>query len=639
MTYWIRGKIVSDLEEKRRYSEIYQFLLSSDAKSLYEDASEAIILRAVYESAEAVSIKDIKDILDNLFNIENYPDGFISNRISNLEEKEQIIKSNEKYFLSPKTEERLKDAVSHYDRIKENFFEELEKSFSENSLNDVSLTKIKKFTYDFLGKLYSEIGSKCAELRSGKPSSSDPWIKEFNEGLDYAIEKNFKNNEEKVRTSFLSILEEPTKETSSFLHTLLESYILSSTLNIDPEMKGFQEAEFSEITIYLDTNILINLVCRKNNHKVIENILENTHQLGINIKISERSIEEFRGKLSGADKKISKKEDNGSDPFIEHFYMDSSSEEWQSYYRKMYNIGDFLEEYSIDGIEKISQEELIDTEEYSKIYDKVEKASFDRGSYFTPKKRPKTIEHDAILLLSIKKIVDSSDIYSWIGPSDIFLTNDAYLPDIRSEDDFPVSFQVDEWNQIIHPFISPKAAEENSEEVYAHLFASKFPELSRITETSPESLIKEILPSKDFEKINPSTLKKILSKEHVKEKMRDYSEAPSSEKEKTAKEELKRIIRKEIEDLVKEEEKSEEKIGQAKRRVKKSQSAFTLLKYTVGVIGAYLITIIGTLAFFQEYVWSIITLGVGPLIAIILFIWGWGFINKYSWSDFIDLLR
>lgn len=627
-------------EEKRRYSEIYQFLLSSEASSVYDEVSEALLLRAIYEAEDSVSIEDIKSILNKLFNIEKYPSDFISENISLLEEKGEIIKSNGKYFLSPETKDKLEGVIDQYKKIKDDFFNELEKSFVERGFKEISRSKIEKFSYDFLGELFSKIGYRCAEIRSGKPSSSTPWIKEFNSTLNTAIDKNFKDNKEKVKQAFLAILEDPTKKVSLFLHTLLESYILSSTLNIDPEMKKFQDADFSKMTIYLDTNILIDLVCEKSRCEAPKTILKNTQDLGVEIKVAKKTIEEFRGKLNEADKRISEGKDTGSNPFVEHFYMDSLIDEWEAYYRKMKNIGDFLDEYPIDEIEQISDEELMKTEDFSKMSEKVKKESFDRGDFFTPSKGKYPTEHDAFLLLSIKNMVDNSETYTWIGPSTIFVTNDSYLPTIRSEKDFPIAFQLDEWNEIIHPFISPKAAEENSEKVYAHLFASKFPELSRMTETSPASLIKNILPKEDYDKISAENLKEILSKEYVNKKLKEYTEAESIEEADKTKESIQKIIRREVKQIIKEnDKKGKKRKSQEKRDKEKSQRAFTLLKYTVISLVGYLLVIILSIPFLPEYTWSIISWGAPLIITLNLFIWGWGFIDRYSWSEFVDLLK
>lgn len=269
------------------------------------------------------------------------------------------------------------------------------------------------------------------------------------------------------------------------LFSIAQSYYLIEILNLDPQCKKIEETDLSQVTLYLDTNVLIHLLTGTDElKKAMDDLLRITARLGVKIRITERTKEEFLMNLEETSQYISFAQPLSQqatqkviDVLASGFYRDyliakrdNPSLTWQGYEERMKNFILILKNrYSVE-LEDVDKREVMTDPLFKEVFEAVGDAA--------PSKSEQVVEHDAfhIILVKHKRGTKRGGI---LGPPYWFLTNDRSLNlaeiELIHKGGIPSTVTTQNWLGMIWPLMSAEVASKEAPEIFASLFSSITP--------------------------------------------------------------------------------------------------------------------------------------------------------------------
>ncbi len=242
--------------------------------------------------------------------------------------------------------------------------------------------------------------------------------------------QSFENDEYKdLPPEFLVDILEMPREYLEYLTSLSRLFIFIQIKNADPDIINFEIKQFMNHEFYLDTNIIIPLLCTSNpHHNYAIRLIQMASLFQIQLKYTQLTKEEFIRKLDGANalmkgfsKKFKRLQEilkNVDEVFIHDFgHNEKDLSKWPGYYLSMKNKLDNLSNlYSIQLVKK--DHAIFKDENFQTMKECIRRAMA---------KDPMVQEHDAYHILLIKRIRNNDDGQSIIGSKYWFITDDSSL--------------------------------------------------------------------------------------------------------------------------------------------------------------------------------------------------------------------
>jgi hypothetical protein len=289
-----------------------------------------------------------------------------------------------------------------------------------------------------------------------------------------------------------------------------------------------EKEAFSEKLLFLDTNVIISLVCESDPlYKLVTDLIELTTSLGVKLVVSERTIEEYLDVLEDSNSRPQKIKNLDyrsarliRDPFISSYNLEKEflpSQTWEGYYYRMKQIESIIQKKFNIEVWKEKHEEIKE----NPLFDYVAKQVTNCFEIF--RYRPKTVkvaEHDAFHLLLIREF-RKNEIPTFLGPRNWFITSDATLlcvdkaisrkPEFK--DKTPSSMLCDIWLEMISPFLGSNY-KDKSLPLFTLLLRRNFATMPFKISTEDLSLIQGDWMQYDW--IEDSDIEKILNEKWVK---------------------------------------------------------------------------------------------------------------------------
>jgi hypothetical protein len=99
------------------------------------------------------------------------------------------------------------------------------------------------------------------------------------------------------------IFREGSNDFYSFLFSLKQNIICIQVLNMDPECQALERKAFSNKVLFIDTNVLIGLICPTDwMHKPAKNLIILSNSLGVKSYVTKRTSEEYMSILEEANR-------------------------------------------------------------------------------------------------------------------------------------------------------------------------------------------------------------------------------------------------------------------------------------------------------------------------------------------------
>lgn len=122
------------------------------------------------------------------------------------------------------------------------------------------------------------------------------------ESLDEILGEGEHFKKEQIRAGIIAYFRQLPNASKRYITTLYYRIFIHQILNLDPSIQRLQRDWFKARKLYLDTNILISLLCPTHpTHDIVEEIINATLSLEVQIHISPATLKELSRQLKEAD--------------------------------------------------------------------------------------------------------------------------------------------------------------------------------------------------------------------------------------------------------------------------------------------------------------------------------------------------
>jgi len=531
-----------------KLAELAQFVLNRRTEDIRSELCEHLICGAIYHegSKDGLSKEDAHSSMKKHYEVD-VPTKLLNSHILSLVSKGDLIslsKDNQTlYLLSERKLAEFSSIDKDYEKLRsevtQEFLARVKTTYPE--LSEQRSQEVIGVFFDIVSSIFQRYGSICSDTISGQIAEVGnlALLPDFQQiSLDNVKRINDPVLRKIVKDSFRDFLVQPSKNSIYFLLAMAQSYTIAQILNLDPQLQTLERDSFSKKRLFLDTNIIVSLMCVSESSESIAEIISMTKDLGISIVYTPETQSEFLALLKYAEelhrrnpihkktivKKIGPLMEN---PFIKSYWIESSEKrlEWSAFVARMKAFQEFLEDRFSIKIDTLRIEGIWSDVEYKELEKAVSLADYNKPE--------NAVRHDAYHLLMIKKIREKESTDE-LGMNSYFLTKDHSL-NIAEQITYrggriPSNIPIDVWAQMILPFLSPKVVTGEAANVYVKILSSKFPSLVRSID--PKDLMEIMGMWMDDPSITTELLRKTIGTNYIHqhlERIREEQEIKTSE--------------------------------------------------------------------------------------------------------------
>lgn len=547
-----QAKNVASEGDRKELIELAQFVLSRRTRDIRSELTSYLIARIISKYAkerDGLLEADLIPLIEVEYRLPRFPELFVHSALEEMVSDGSVLTNDSSrgkvYFLDETKQREIESLAEKYGDVRKSAMQErvrrTEADYGQLSKQQTEL--LVDVFYGLIGVLLAKHGMSCAEAivyRKRKPVKVLEYP-DFRAQLDSLL---WKIGDRKLRESFSKVLQEmfqnPNADLLTFLHSMAQGYVILQILNLDPNCIQLERASLERRRVYLDTNIVIALVCLGEQfHQAMIDLIKLTRKLGVQLVFSSRTKTEFLlrfkestelyQRISGVSKDVTRKVmELMPDPFIKSYRIEKgvhSQIGWEWFDAKMQNIEVVLkDQYEIEYDQK-KQDNVDNDPDLERLIGCVFRAAY-------PEKSDKVARHDAFHLFLVNKL-RNEETTDELGTNYWFLTLDNTLE--RAEREFakgseleqwlPANIHASTWLDMVSTFLSPDVAREEPSSLFARLLATELPALIKPIDSYD---IADLTGAwMDDPSLGTDTLRKIVGNEFVRGKLALFREARS----------------------------------------------------------------------------------------------------------------
>jgi len=542
--------ILSPELERKELIELAQFVLSRKTRDIRNELTKYLIARVVSKYAkerEGVLERDLSPLIELEYRLPDFPELFIHSALENMIAEESFIirdsAEGRRYFLKEIKQGEIESLAEKYQELRRSAMDELVQRIESDygKLSELQAELVLSVFFSLIGSILVKHTVNCAQAITygkGEPSKVLEYP-DFRTQLDTVLSKI---SEQKLRDSLSKVIRNmllnPSKDLLNFLHSMAQGYVILQILNLDPNCIQLERASLAKRKVYLDTNIIIAIVCSGDeSHQAVVDLTKLTTKLGVQLIFSARTKAEFLRRfkestalyqrISGISKDVTRKAmELMPDPFIKSYRIEKgagSGSGWGWFSAKMQNVEVILkDEFQIEfDLER--KDEILKHGDLEQLTSIVYRAAY-------PTKSENVAKHDAFHILLINEL-RKEETPDELGTNYWFLTLDYTLDEAEREfaketeqrQRLASSIHASTWLDMISTFMSPDIAREEAATIFAELLASELPALT--TPINSYDIADLIGPWMDDPNLGTETIRRIVGNEFVRETLGSFREA------------------------------------------------------------------------------------------------------------------
>ncbi len=442
-----------------------------------------------------VPTSHLKDYIKTTYHL-NFEIEEINNSCFLLEKKffVEIIPTERNEIPIVKIQEEIFSKIDinlrNFEHIEYKIFDDWSKELLQRYGNTENIAKnvirIKEIFQSFLSKLLLRHGVESVYLLYPENLKAKQWQEKNGSSLFSGLPKTNNIIDSIIRIEFPRFFLKDDPDRRSYIFRVFNSSFLMQLIQVDEKCSHL----FKEVTkgqkLFLDNNVLYHL-CGFNGSNVLvssHNMIKYASELGYDLWVTEKTLEEYHGSLIWRMKEYQKCLPITSDLAkiaIENLDQDSFL---VTYWRELAEKGTSIEEFvaeksNIDSI--LEGLKIQKTNEYRAEIEKSEEykeAQIILQTVANDYTNPLIIEHDAYHRNFILKLRGSTK-YNYQKAIAWFLTTDTKLPVYdrvarKGKDSLPFCLTIDQWIQINRPFISRTSNREDYEKAFQVLVTQPY---------------------------------------------------------------------------------------------------------------------------------------------------------------------
>lgn len=448
---------------------------------------------AVFLGSElSCAFEEIAQTLKNDLLLE-FPWEVLKSILSRLEEKNVVKLTDGRYQLSSDRRKEIHNEGELRARIWQDLANQLI-SKAEESLGRTVTTEEKALIADtwlrFLSSFFLDHAHVSAALIAGVgPNTPQQPRVCLDRALEHVGDASLRDS---TRIAILDVVGNPTEATAGFLFHLNQNLVCIEVLNLDPECQALEKAAFSRITLLLDTNVIIALLCpTSRQHVLTRELVDLTGRVGAILRFTKKTMKEFLDVLDDSNRDFQRL---GKVPLrflaaVDDDFITSYAGEkhwnphlsWEGYHLTMKQAESVLRtKYGISLLDEEHEEIL-----KFPVFNEISREVSDCFEKFRLKiKKPEVAAHDAYHLILVRELRKGKDL-TLVGPSLWFLSYDQTLPYVdpfvterlQYTDQTASTMLVDIWLQMIEPLLVGRVESKEIIDVFSEYLRSQFSEI------------------------------------------------------------------------------------------------------------------------------------------------------------------
>jgi hypothetical protein len=537
-----------ELDSKGALISLSQFVFRKEADELREGLYDGLVQLAIFLSgSEGLSSSEIQGVISKQYSKIQLHQSFVDDSVRRLVRNRTIFQRRyyDRYRLYPEARKSLSNQIderkNQIEKISNQVIEKVKSEYTQEiKVEDLDIITKKFFL--ILSKIIIPRGKVSAALLTGI-GTEIPENLQIQNALKETL-KDVPNLDLKmaINNAIFKFFQEMNDETAKFLFDISENIFLLEVLNLDPECQSLQRIEFSKISLFLDTNVVMSLICSHDPKRksIASEFAQICSSLGINLYVTNQTMIEYNYVLDCADKNFKEIDiparflRDYDDSFIASYVEElqqSPAQTWEGYYLRMKKLGgDFENKFKASRF-KENREEILQFNFFKEVADKVSECSkIHRGS----KKNEPVSNHDAYHLLLVREL-RKGVTETIFGPKTWFASLDNSLIcvdkfiDNYYDDKTPSTMNCDVWIQMMAPFMSSDVREQEMCEIFASLISSQF--LAARDRINYEKL--KIIQGEwlNYSRLNENDLREILATQFVENYIGIVTKLTKEEKE------------------------------------------------------------------------------------------------------------
>jgi hypothetical protein len=525
--------------EKGPLIELAQFVLNRNTENIREELQEYLLEVALYNINKNATREEIKAAIEKEFSFSEFPSPILDLALGRMRNRLNSQGFPPRYTLSVGRRKALSEMFNNQQMLRDYFAARIlsKIEIDRGEISDPASKEIIDCTFSFLAAAFNNLSMGISRIIAAQQENikSIAETSEFTELLSksFGAIKDRILREDAIRV-VKYILGEYDEKTSLFLYSLAQSHTLMKILNVDPQCQSLEKnLILSDMTVYLDTNIVINLICERAQptfHETCVKLMGLMKELRIRCVITTRTIKEVERHLKTSDEiyenlggvtaeRRDKLLNYVQDEIIKEYWILLGVNpwyKWPMFIGRLRNFSSILQRrYSI----------AVDKNVYDFSNDPKYKELSGLIADANRNKAPELVNHDCFHLLLIDNL--RKETQGNIIPRRWFLTRDKSLSLVERmrmiyEKRKPSSVHVDVWLQMISPLLSPKMAAEEAAKIFTRCLSSDM--LPSFPRVNPVLLTKLIGPCLDHTDLDVDEIKQIIGDNYLTEHFKEMGE-------------------------------------------------------------------------------------------------------------------
>lgn len=525
-----------ELLDREHLHILQQFTLNRESEEIREELYEYMIMSVIFRyggNESCIETAKIHKLVKTDFHLTAMPSMQLKDGISRLIHKNSIHEEKNLVTLSKINIQKFKQGSNDIVNLEKTVLADLKIELTKKlptTLHYLVEIVLKNFD-NFMGEIFRRFGLQAAQFfANGESNLRD--LNGFTTFSDFYEYSDLKSLTKEQKIEFENILHEffanPTKERSQYFFSMSQSYVLTQILNVEPDLKKIQIKSLSKKKVYLDTNIIINLLFQSTSGAVAtSDLINETKKLQLKLIITEKTSSEFKTWLEKQEKRLKNFKLPSTKLASALGEFDARTDQILFVYSKELqknpnlNIKNFCK--------KFYEVETLLLNKYGVTYEKTDKnleASSDVKKLITSVKENASGEkdefvalHDAYVIARIRQL-RAANQGDEMGPNAWFLTTDTTLEHSESEvfsvNEIPATILLESWFQVISTFISPIGSAHQTSIAFAKFLSSYF-DSCKIKVNDYLNFVDALTDDADF---TLEQLKKIVGDNFIKQKLR-----------------------------------------------------------------------------------------------------------------------
>ena len=478
--------------KKERYVQISRLLLDKHSSKPRNEVHNLLFEMGLFSNMKLkdwLTLKEVQESISYEIGIDSYPLEPLKRAASRLLEEKRIrvkVEQNEKFYSLEKVR---KEQLKKYETEVDELYNKITNDLIEKIKNDIGELNKKEIEsiYEVFDSTLSSIFTATENISTTILISGKEKMKENIIDVPSEFRKHLRRIDKyKLRRSLGSNLRKliinPSEEMKMYLFLSANMSFIMKLLNLDPECQSLEKDIFSNVILYLDTNIIISALFPTHElHEMTCEVLKESVKLGIQLKITSRTLTELDNVLTRADNMYHKARTSSKSRFyipentiIETYvrYAETKGDTWETFLSVTKKYKNRLEKKYNVKFDDTDYMESIEEDKLNEMSTIVKKCS--------PLKSNDVAEHDAyhfLVIDSLRKSQIPNNIWFLSHDRSFNCVNQSYF-ELENKSK-PCTLMTSSWMEVLFPFLSPDVTDRKFEDIFLKAVASDFFSMSK----------------------------------------------------------------------------------------------------------------------------------------------------------------